>query len=211
MTNGLIYCNHCGTQNSALAKFCANCGTPFPDGAQPLPVAAAETSFALPPQSPAWQPATYSQPVPLVRYGGFWIRFVAVVIDAILVGIVIWPISLVIGVMIGVSGAAISMPGVGIRLVNGIVGFGLSACANWLYEAAMESSSKQATIGKMVLGLKVTDLEGRRISFLRATGRHFAKFISGMILLIGYIMAGFTQRKQALHDMIAGTLVVRTL
>jgi uncharacterized RDD family membrane protein YckC len=62
----------------------------------------------------------------------------------------------------------------------------------------------------MVLGLKVTDLEGRRISFLRATARHFAKIVSGMILLIGFIMAGFTERKQALHDMIAGTLVVHT-
>ena len=74
----------------------------------------------------------------------------------------------------------------------------------------MESSSRQATVGKMALGLKVTDLEGRRISFARASGRHFAKYISGMILLIGYIMAGFTERKQALHDMIAGTLVQRT-
>jgi uncharacterized RDD family membrane protein YckC len=74
----------------------------------------------------------------------------------------------------------------------------------------MESSSKQATLGKMALALKVTDLQGRRISFARATGRHFAKIISGMILLIGYIMAGFTERKQALHDMIAGTLVIRT-
>jgi uncharacterized RDD family membrane protein YckC len=62
----------------------------------------------------------------------------------------------------------------------------------------------------MALGLKVTDLEGRRISFARATGRHFAKFLSAMICLVGYIMAGFTARKQALHDVIAGTLVVRS-
>jgi uncharacterized RDD family membrane protein YckC len=63
----------------------------------------------------------------------------------------------------------------------------------------------------MALGLKVTDTEGRQISFARASGRHFAKILSGMILLIGYIMAGFTERKQALHDVIAGTLVVRAL
>ena len=103
------------------------------------------------------------------------------------------------------------MPGIGIHVVNGIVSIAISLCANWIYEAAMESSSRQATVGKMALGLKVTDLKGRRVSFARATGRHFAKFISGMILLIGYIMAGFTERKQALHDMIAGTLVIRTL
>jgi len=103
------------------------------------------------------------------------------------------------------------MPGLGVHIVDGIVGFVFSSCASWIYEAAMESSAKQATLGKMALGLKVTDVEGRRISFARATGRHFAKYISGMILLIGYIMAGFTARKQALHDMIAGTLVIRAL
>ena len=73
----------------------------------------------------------------------------------------------------------------------------------------MESSSLQATLGKMIFGMKVTDLNGNRISFARATGRHFAKYLSSMILFIGYIMAGFTERKQALHDMIAGTLVIR--
>jgi uncharacterized RDD family membrane protein YckC len=89
-------------------------------------------------------------------------------------------------------------------------GFFLGVGASWIYEAAMESSSKQATLGKMVFGMRVTDLAGNRISFARATGRHFAKYISAMILLVGYIMAGFTQNKQALHDMIAGTLVRRT-
>jgi uncharacterized RDD family membrane protein YckC len=137
-------------------------------------------------------------------------RFVAVLIDGILVGIVVWPVSAMIAIAIGVAGGAVSMPTIGVHLVRGIVGIAFSACANWIYEAAMESSSKQATVGKMALALKVTDLEGRRISFARATGRHFAKIISGMILLIGYIMAGFTERKQALHDMIAGTLVQRT-
>lgn len=77
----------------------------------------------------------------------------------------------------------------------------------WLYFALMESSKLQATIGKMVVGAMVTDLEGNRISFGRATGRYFGKILSGIILLIGYIMAGFTEKKQALHDMLAGTLV----
>jgi uncharacterized RDD family membrane protein YckC len=80
----------------------------------------------------------------------------------------------------------------------------------WLYEALMTSSSKQGTLGKMAFGMKVTDMSGARISFGRSTGRFFAKILSGMILNIGYIMAGFTDRKQALHDMIAGTLVVRS-
>jgi uncharacterized RDD family membrane protein YckC len=85
----------------------------------------------------------------------------------------------------------------------------LSTVAQWLYFALLESSSKQATVGKMALGIRVTDLDGRRITFGRATGRHFGKILSGLILGIGFLMAAFTERKQALHDMLAGTLVVR--
>jgi uncharacterized RDD family membrane protein YckC len=80
----------------------------------------------------------------------------------------------------------------------------------WIYNAAMESSRHQGTLGKMALGLIVTDLQGRPISFAHASGRYFAKIISGLIPLgIGYAMAGFTEKKQALHDMIAGCLVLR--
>jgi uncharacterized RDD family membrane protein YckC len=213
MTNGAIYCNRCGSQNSALAKFCANCGTPFSSEAQPPPPPATAPEVSPRPQSPAWQPpaATYPAVGSALRYGGFWIRFVAVVIDGILVGIVVWPVALIMTVAIGLAGHSVSMPGIGVNLVSGVVRVAFSALAKWIYEASMESSSRQATVGKMALGLKVTDLEGRRISFARATGRHFAKYVSGMILLIGYIMAGFTERKQALHDMIAGTLVVRAI
>ena len=80
----------------------------------------------------------------------------------------------------------------------------------WLYFALMESSPHQGTLGKLALGLKVTDLNGDGpISFGRATGRHFSKILSVVILGIGFIMAGFTARKQALHDLIAGCLVLR--
>jgi uncharacterized RDD family membrane protein YckC len=80
----------------------------------------------------------------------------------------------------------------------------------WLYFAGMESSARQATFGKSVMSLRVANYEGRRISFGHATGRFFAKIVSGMIpLAIGYIMAAFTEKKQALHDLIAGTLVLR--
>jgi len=80
----------------------------------------------------------------------------------------------------------------------------------WLYFAGMESSARQATFGKSVMSLHVTNYDGQRISFGHATGRFFAKIISGLIpLAIGYIMAGFTEKKQALHDLIAGTLVLK--
>jgi uncharacterized RDD family membrane protein YckC len=73
----------------------------------------------------------------------------------------------------------------------------------------MESSNYQATIGKIVLGLKVTDVNDAKLDFVKALARNLCKVISSMILMIGYIMAGFTEKKQALHDMIAGTLVVK--
>ena len=80
---------------------------------------------------------------------------------------------------------------------------------NLLYFSFCESSAWQATLGKKALGLAVTDLQGRRISFAHALGRNLAKIISSMTLLIGYIIAGFTAKKQALHDLIAGTLVIK--
>jgi uncharacterized RDD family membrane protein YckC len=90
-------------------------------------------------------------------------------------------------------------------LVMGSIG------AGWLYHAYFESSDWQGTVGKKVLNLIVTDLQGNRISFARASGRFFAKIISGLIPFgIGYILAGITEKKQALHDMIASCLVLRS-
>ncbi len=79
--------------------------------------------------------------------------------------------------------------------------------AEWLYFSLMESK-KGATLGKMAMNIRVTDLQGNPISFGRATGRYFGKILSGMILCVGYLMAGWTQQKQALHDILAGSLVV---
>ena len=138
-------------------------------------------------------------------------RFVAAVIDGLLLGIVVWPVGGIFGLIVGIAGHHVSMPDVGVHLVSGITVWTFFIGAGWIYEASMESSSKQATLGKMALGLKVTDESGRRISFARASARYFGKILSRMTLLIGYIMAGFTARKQALHDLIAGTLVVRMM
>ena len=226
MTNGVVYCNRCGAQNSAMARFCANCGSPFTTEGSPVPPHSAPSSqpseIAQPPQLPPAgvvpppSPPTWQQPVaaapafPAMGYAGFWLRFVAAIIDGILVGIVAWPLSAMMSLTIGFAGSAVSMPEIGVHLVRFIVMWAFFLFAGWIYEASMESSSKQATLGKMALGLKVTDEAGRRISFARASGRFFSKLVSRVILYVGYIMAGFTARKQALHDMIAGTLVVRT-
>lgn len=84
----------------------------------------------------------------------------------------------------------------------------LGVILDWLYSAFFECSRRQATLGKIVLGLIVTDFHGNRISFGQASKRYFSKFISS-ILVIGYLMAAFTQNKQALHDLIAHTLVIQ--
>lgn len=122
-----------------------------------------------------------------MRYGGFWRRFGAAIIDGILLVVV----NTLIALLLDRNTASL-----------------ISAVIGWVYYAGMESSSRQATIGKSLLGIYVTDIAGNRISFLRATGRYFAKILSAITLFIGYIMAAFTERKQGLHDMIASTLVL---
>ena len=114
----------------------------------------------------------------------------------------------VIGFLIGIAMASSSSRQVAVN-VSAFMAQVSSVVGQWLYFSLMESSRLQATVGKLAVGIVVTDENGMRIGFGRATGRYFAKFISAIILGIGYLMAGWTQRKQALHDMIAGTLVVR--
>jgi uncharacterized RDD family membrane protein YckC len=80
----------------------------------------------------------------------------------------------------------------------------------WIYFTVLESSKWQATVGKHVLKLKVTDINGIRISFGRANARFWSKILSFLILFIAFIMVGFTQKKEGLHDFIAGTLVLKT-
>ena len=153
-----------------------------------------------------------------VRYAGFWLRFVAYIIDDIILSAAAFLISLPF-----IGGIVFSAIGIGENpdeaenIARGVLGI-LGSIAGlviviivlaWLYYALMESSKNQATLGKMALGLKVTDMEGERITFGRATGRYFGKIISGLILYIGFILAGLTEKKQALHDMMASCLVVK--
>jgi uncharacterized RDD family membrane protein YckC len=138
-----------------------------------------------------------------VVYAGFWRRFVAALLD----GLILWVIETIVALIIAAvaSGAAARSS---TAATIGLVLFVLDFLIGILYYALQESSAKQATLGKRALGIMVTDTHGRPISFGRALGRTLAKFISGLILLIGYLMAAFTARKQALHDLMADTLVV---
>jgi len=131
--------------------------------------------------------AAAAMPVYVVTaYAGFWKRLAAYIIDGLIVGAAS---SILFVISWGVFTPVLFVVG-------------------WLYFALMESSEKQATLGKMALGIIVTDMEGKRISFGKATGRYFAKILSAIILYIGFLMVAFTDKKQGLHDMLANTLVV---
>ena len=215
-----MYCSKCGVNLAAGAAFCGSCGTPTG-----TPAAAA---VVRPAASPSYvggsSQAAYADPAGLVvsrgfTYGGFWLRFVASLIDGVIMGlaggVLFVPLFILTGMGAHISGLAERHgqpdPAILIGFIGMILVFAaISMLIQWLYHAYLESGEKQATWGKQALGLYVTDLMGHPITFGRASGRFFAKIVTGMIPLgIGYIMAGFTERKQALHDMIASCLVLR--
>jgi uncharacterized RDD family membrane protein YckC len=185
-----MFCSKCGASVADGVAICPACGQPAGAG-------------AIPPQ------------LPPVNYAGFWLRFVAYLIDIVLVSIVAIPIYLVLGSLFGLNMSSIARdpnsPMLGSAVISVLLFEGCALFGLWLYYAILESSAWQGTVGKKVLGLRVTDLDGNRISFGRATGRFFAKLVSNFTFMIGYIMAGFTAKKQALHDMIAGCLVTKSV
>ena len=137
------------------------------------------------------------------RYAGFWRRALALLIDRLLLGAINLSLSLLFLLVSGLDEGGENLRAV--FLAGVLFGFLLQ----WLYFTLMESSAMRATLGKAAIGIAVADRYGERISWLRANGRYWAKFLSALPLCFGYLMAGFTRRKQALHDFIAGTLVVR--
>ena len=132
------------------------------------------------------------------NYAGFLARLVAVLIDGLVVAILFMPVTVASGYFFGV----------GWPLTPGVISAALAVVA-LLYSALGESSRRQATVGNMALAIKVTDLEGGRISFRRAAWRALGKLASFSVLLIGFFAAAVTERRQALHDFMAGTVVVR--
>jgi len=146
-----------------------------------------------------------------MQYAGFWIRVGAYLIDWIILIVVISVLQGVTGINMGANYSASmgDLAAAGGTTQSSLLGTLVSLVIYLAYFAGLESSSWQATVGKKALGLIVVDTSGNRISLGRAVGRFFAKILSGAILLIGYIMVGFTEKKQGLHDMLASTLVVK--
>jgi uncharacterized RDD family membrane protein YckC len=180
------------------ARFCDSCGKPL----------AASSGAPQNPSSAAWVRPTQAR----AAYAGFWLRLAAYLIDNVLLGAVLG--NILLRPLMGRPGGipaddpwfmfTNTSPQVTALMLLFLMG-------NWVYFASLESSPWRATLGKKALGLMVVDLAGNRISFPRASGRFFAKIISSMTFLIGFLMAGFTAKKQALHDMLAGCLVTRRI
>jgi uncharacterized RDD family membrane protein YckC len=209
MPENFIFCSKCGAQNSAVAQSCQNCGLTL--SSSPVPTQAAATAVAYAPTAP---PVAYAPPS---IYGGFWIRLLAHLIDHIILGVVAAPLFFitVLPSIIRIAQQADRdqepSPEMIITIISSVfVYIALAFVGQWLYEALLSSSSWQGTIGKKILRLKVVDEAGNRIGFGRATGRFFAMILSSMFMCIGFIMIGFTERKTGLHDMLAGTRVLRS-
>jgi uncharacterized RDD family membrane protein YckC len=202
-----MYCSKCGSTIPENAGFCTACGQQA-------------FSTAVAPIARSYSPVSAAPRIPTLPYAGFWLRVVAHLIDSILGGIV-FSILLLLGfALVGIGHLRNLVQGIDNPdefftpeiIATALVLGAISIVTMWIYYAWMESSPYQGTLGKMALGLIVTDLEGRRITFARASARYFSKIITGLIPFgIGYMMAGFTEKKQALHDIIAACLVLRKL
>jgi uncharacterized RDD family membrane protein YckC len=212
-----VYCSKCGSEISATTAFCSTCGQAISGVVPALPsLSPVDPNRYAPIVPPSYGGVQYSG----VAYAGFWLRLVAFLIDGAISFFLFLILLIPLFILTG-AGSALSRIGsredisddvaafVGIGFVLGFLV--MTVGVTWLYYALSESSSWQGTLGKKLLNLTVTDLNGQPISFGRASGRYFSKFITNLIpLAIGYILAGFTEKKQAIHDMIASCLVLRS-
>ncbi len=139
-----------------------------------------------------------SHPGASITYAGFWIRAAAFIIDLLIANALSCIISRILFGNYYMYDDPASDPGPG----------AVSLIVNWIYFAWQESSVRQATIGKFAVGIKVSTENGERLTFANATGRYFAKILSAIILLIGFLMVAFDKKKQGLHDKLAKTFVI---
>ena len=186
-------CANCGSDRHSDERFCLFCGDVLTNEDDK-----SRTSSPSAVEQPSSKPATYD-------YAGFWLRFWAGAVDVAIEAL---------GALVVTLLAEFVMRGFGVDRWNAKVFAGFAyvpilAIGSWLYCAFMESSSWRATIGKRLFGLEVITTNGDRLSFGQATARHFMKFLSLFTATIGFLMAGWTERRQALHDMPSDVLVIR--
>lgn len=180
-----MFCPGCGQPILSQANFCSACGKPI------TAVSSEPVASRVDPYQPPKSKRHHAENV----YAGFWRRLGAYLID--------WIILFAAMVAIGAAAGGYGDGGDAKLAINLFAWIG-----SWLYFALMENSAWQATLGKRVIGIRVCNAAGERISFGRAAGRYFGKIISGMMLGVGFLMVAFTARKQGLHDLMANCLVV---
>jgi uncharacterized RDD family membrane protein YckC len=211
-----VYCSRCGATMGDSAAFCSSCGQAVGGAVVAMQTPMANAAVVTPAGIRRAVPPAYAE-VPRVEYAGFWLRLFAFMIDNFIVGVGFILILIPLIFLTPLRGLLSEIhfdedpSDMGTFAFVGLIFLAatVSLVATWLYHALMESSEWQATVGKKALGMVVTDMEGKRVTFWRSTGRHFGKIVTNLIpMFIGYIMAGFTERKQALHDMLAGCVVL---
>ena len=227
-----MQCEKCGSPLAEGATACGQCGSPV-EAAPPVVPEAEPSSVTvlIEPGAGVWAPAPeaattqeehpavpfvgeqslppaylpvaapISQPAFSAPYAGFWRRFIAFWLDIFIFGSIELFVAYARGIPLNAQ-----QPADPVQAAKGLL---ISTFIYWLYWAIFESSPWQATIGKRAMDIYVTDMNGHRLNFAKATGRYFGKAISFLILFMGFFMIAFTQRKQALHDLMAGCLVVR--
>lgn len=211
-----MFCVKCGTQAAEDARFCRACGAELRVPAQP-PGAPAAVPIAQPVHAAASLAPT-PQPTPApdsgVRYAGFWRRLWAALLD----GVIAWLLWLAFSAAFELAAAgwlgSREFAPDGRELLGALSAISagrtaLGAAVFVAYFALAEATPMGATLGKRLLGMRVTRLDGRRVGIVRSLSRNVLKGLSAMLLMGGFAMAGFTKRKQALHDLMTGTLVVR--
>lgn len=191
-----MYCPHCGVEAQEEDEFCYRCGQRIQ-----IAVAAVEKPTPTPVLT---SPPTVKEVGKEFAYAGFWRRFFAWIIDILILGVISRMLSIII--WLGPTGV---WPETLMTWTLGTFEWLLKAFVGLLYFAVFESSVHQATPGKMVLNIIVTNLSGQRISFGRAVARDLSKIFSILTLGIGFLIIGFTEEKRGLHDFIANTLVIR--
>jgi uncharacterized RDD family membrane protein YckC len=192
-----MFCSRCGTWAADDATLCPLCGAALQDDNLPRVVrTATEPPFRL-----GSVPGDAAEVVPIVSYGGFWRRLFAVLLDST----VLWFPSATIRVLAGLDPLAVFDPQSPAAWT--------AACAEYVlggaYAAILIRSSARGTLGLQVLDLQVTDLQGRRVTFARAAWRYLAQVFTLLTFGVGYLLQLFTPRRQTLHDLVSGTVVVR--
>jgi uncharacterized RDD family membrane protein YckC len=151
----------------------------------------------------------YDFPAENLDYAPLWRRLAACLVDAAIVVCIVVPSAIV---LIWLMEALHGDLGMKVRHARYLAGIGTVACwviGDWLYHARLSSSDRHATVGKRLLGIRVLDASGASASFAQVSTRHFAKFLSTFLLGLGFFMAAFASRRQALHDIVSNTVVVR--